>query len=117
MRTLLSKQTYGAWAAVYFLYHVLHRSDPKEGKMLQILKESVSNQALFRKPRYSNMYWYRWCDLVEKLLNGGHVDDCYSAKMKQQCYSTSVHQQIRTNKTSSNHRTFACVCNVISQAS
>jgi len=81
VRTLLSKQTYGAWAAVYFLYHVLHRSDPKEGKLLQSLKESVSNQALFGKPRYSNMDWYRWCDLVEKLLNGGHVDDCYSAEL------------------------------------
>jgi bacterioferritin (cytochrome b1) len=81
VRTLLTKQTYGAWAAVDFLNHVLHRSDPKVGKLLQSFKESVTNHALFDKPRYSNMDWYHWCDLVEKLLNGGHVDDSFSAEL------------------------------------
>ena len=81
VRTLLSKQTYGAWAAVNLLGHVLHRADPKEGTLLQSLKESVTNQTLYGKPRYSNMDWHHWCDLVEKLLDGGHVDDCFRAEL------------------------------------
>ena len=78
---MLSKQTYGAWAAVNLLGHVLHRADPKEGTLLQSLKESVTNQTLYGKPRYSNMDWHHWCDLVEKLLDGGHVDDCFRAEL------------------------------------
>ena len=81
VKTLLNKQTHGAWAAVYFLDHVLHRSDPKERKLLQSLKKSVTNQNLFGKPRYSTMDWYHWYDLVEKLLNGGHVDDCFGIEL------------------------------------
>lgn len=79
--TLLTKQKYGAWAAIYFLDRVLHRSDPKEGKLLQGLKKSVINRALFGKQRYSNMDWYHWCNLVEKLLIGGHVDDGFSVEL------------------------------------
>ena len=75
--TLLTKQTYGAWAAIDFLSYVLHRSDPKEGKLLQSIKAAVINHALFDKPRYSNMDWYHWCNLVEKLFNGGYIDDSF----------------------------------------
>jgi hypothetical protein len=81
VRTLLTKQECGAWAAVDFLNHVLYRSDPKEGKLLQCLKASVTNHALFDKPRYSNMDWYHWCALVEKLLNGGHLDDAFNTEL------------------------------------
>lgn len=79
--TLLSKQERGAWAAVDFIAHFLHRSDPKEGRLLQGLKASVTNRALFDKPQYSNMDWYHWCKLVEKLFNGGHVDDDFSSEL------------------------------------
>lgn len=79
--TLLTKQAHGAWAAVDFLVHVLYRSDPNEGRLLQSLKAVVTNRALFDKPRYSNMDWYRWCELVEKVLNGGHVDDAFNVEL------------------------------------
>ncbi len=79
--TLLAKQERGAWAAVDFLAHVLYRSDPKEGQLLQSLKASVINRALFDKPRYSNMDWYHWCHLVEKLFKGGHVDDAFCIEL------------------------------------
>ena len=75
--TLLTKLAHGAWAAVDFLVHVLYRSDPNEGRMLQSLKAVVTNRALFDKPRYSNMDWYHWCELVERIFNGGHVDDAF----------------------------------------
>jgi hypothetical protein len=77
VRTLLSKQTHGAWAAVYFLDRFLHCSDPMEGILLQSLKEAVTNQALFGKSRYSSMDWYHWCNLVEKILNSGRVYDSF----------------------------------------
>jgi|SRR5690554_259710 len=79
--TLLAKQAYGAWAAIDFLARVLYRTDPKEGRLLQGLKASVINPSLFDKPRYSNMDWYHWRDLVEKLFDGGHVDDVYSIEL------------------------------------
>lgn len=79
--TLLNKQESGAWAAVDFLSRVLYRSDPKEGRLLKTLKESVTNRALFEKLQYSNMDWHHWCGLVEKLLNGGHVDDAFSSEL------------------------------------
>ncbi len=78
--TLLAKQEHGAWAAVDFLA-VLYRSDPKEGRLLQSLKQSVTNRALFEKPRYSPMDWYHWCELVEKLFDGGHIDDDFSVEL------------------------------------
>lgn len=81
VRTLLTKQAYGAWAAVDFLARILYRTDPKEGRLLQGLKASVINPALFDKPRYSNMEWYHWCNLVEKLFEGGHVDDAFSIEL------------------------------------
>lgn len=79
--TLLTKQERGAWAAVDFLARVLYHSDPKEGRLLQSLKASVTNCALFDKPRYSNMDWYHWCELVEKLFNGGYVNDDFSVEL------------------------------------
>ncbi|MCA0028172.1 MULTISPECIES: hypothetical protein [unclassified Mesorhizobium] len=79
--TLLTKQAYGAWAAVDFLVQVLYRSDPDKGRLLQSLKAVVTNRALFDKPRYSNMDWYHWCELVEKIFNGGHVDDAFSGEL------------------------------------
>ena len=39
------------------------------------------NRALFDKPKYSNMDWYHWCDLVEKLFDGGYVDDDFSVEL------------------------------------
>ena len=81
VETLASKKTCGVWAAVYFLDLVLHGVDPKDGKLLQSLKGSVVNQALFGKSHYSSMDWYHWCGLVERLLNGSHVDDCFSAEL------------------------------------
>lgn len=79
--TLLTKQERGAWAAVNFLEHVLYRSDLKEGRMLHSLKASVINRALFDRPQYSNTDWYHWCNLVEKLFNGGYVDDDFSVEL------------------------------------
>lgn len=79
--TLLAKQAYGAWAAIDFLAHVLYRTDPKERRLLQSLKAAVINPSLFGKPRYSNMGWYHWCDLVEKLFEGGHIDDFFSIEL------------------------------------
>ncbi|KAE8544102.1 hypothetical protein [Marinobacter nauticus] len=79
--TLLDKQANGAWAAIGFLAHVLYRIAPKERRLLQSLKASVINPSLFDKPRYSNMDWYHWCDLVEKLFEGGHVDDLFSLEL------------------------------------
>jgi len=75
--TLLTKQEHGAWAAVDFLVHALHRSDPNEGRLLRSLKAVVINRALFDKPRYSHMDWYHWCELVEKVFDGGDVDDAF----------------------------------------
>lgn len=79
--TLQTKQERGAWAAVDFLVRVLYRSDLKEGKLLHSLKTSVINRALFDKPKYTNMDWYHWCNLVEKLFNGGYVDDDFSVEL------------------------------------
>lgn len=79
--TLLTKQTYGAWAAIDFLGYVLHRFNPTEGKLLQSIKAAVTNHALFDKPRYSNMDWYHWCKLLEKLLNGGHINNYFSDEL------------------------------------
>lgn len=81
INTLLTKQERGAWAAVDFLDRVLYHSDLKEGLLLQELKASVINNALFHKSQYSNMDWYHWCHLVEKLLDSGHVDDTFRAKL------------------------------------
>ncbi len=79
--TLLTKQASGAWAAVDFLLHVLYRSNSNEGKLLLSLKAAVTNRALFDKPRYSQTDWYHWCELVEKILNSGHVDDAFNVKL------------------------------------
>ncbi len=79
--TLLIKQESGAWAAVGFLARVLYRSDPKEGRLLRALMASVTSPALFDNPQHSNMDWYHWCDLVEKLFNGGHVDEYVSSEL------------------------------------
>lgn len=81
VRTLLAKKAYGAWAAVDFLAQTLYRTDPKEGRLLQCLKASVVNRALFNKPCFSRMDWYHWCALVEKLFEGGHVDDAFSVQL------------------------------------
>lgn len=79
--TLLTKQEHGAWAAVDFLARALHRADPKEGRLCQSLKAVVINSALFDKPRYSNMDWYHWCELVEKILDGGQADDAFGIEL------------------------------------
>ncbi|MDY0282110.1 MAG: hypothetical protein RBR35_16310 [Salinivirgaceae bacterium] len=79
--TLLTKQERGAWAAIKFLEHVLYRSDLKKGNLLNSLKASVINRALFDKAQYSNTDWYHWCNLVEKLFNGGYVDDDFSVEL------------------------------------
>src|SRR5690606_33034437 len=52
-----------------------------EGRLLQCLKASVVNRALFNKPCFSRMDWYHWCALVEKLFEGGHVDDAFSVQL------------------------------------
>lgn len=79
--TLLTKQAHGAWAAVDFLAHVLYRSDPNEGRLLRSLKAVVINGALFDKSRYSNMDWYHWCELVEKVLHSDHADDDFNVEL------------------------------------
>jgi hypothetical protein len=79
--TLLTKQAHGAWAAIDFLSHVLYRADFKEGRLLRSLKASVINRALFDKSRYSYMGWYHWCDLVEKLFEGGYIDDAFGIEL------------------------------------
>lgn len=95
VNTLLTKQERGAWAAVDFLAHVLYRSGPKEGRLLQALKVSVTNRALFYKQQYSNMDWYHWCELVEKLFNGGHVDDHFNSELVDFIISVTSVQEYR----------------------
>lgn len=79
--SLLEKQERGAWAAIDFLARVLHRSKPKEGLLLGSVVQTVINPALFGKPRYSNMDWYYWCELVKKLVDGEHIDYDLSAQL------------------------------------
>lgn len=81
VNNLFAKQAYGAWAAIDFLAHVLYRTDPEEGRLLQSIKAAVINPHLFDKPRYSNMDWYHWCDLVEKLFKGSHVNNSFSIEL------------------------------------
>lgn len=78
---LLTKQSRGAWAAVDFLVHVLYRSAPNEGRLLESVKASVLDRSLFEKPRYSNMDWYHWCELVEKIFDGGHINDAFGIEL------------------------------------
>ncbi|MGE6170870.1 hypothetical protein ACLHZW_16645 [Aeromonas media] len=79
--TLLTKKAYGAWAAINFIAHILYRFIPKEGLLLQSLRTSVVNSSLFDKPHYSNMDWYHWCDLVEKLFDAGHIDNIFATEL------------------------------------
>ena len=81
VKTLLSKQADGAWAAIYFLNRILHRTVPRNEILRQSLKETVTNQALFSKQQYSGMDWYHWCEMSENLLDDGHVDDCFSFEL------------------------------------
>ncbi|MGQ0333197.1 hypothetical protein [Halomonas elongata] len=78
---LQTKGEQGAWAAIEFLGRVLYRSNPKEGWLLESLAQSVINPALFDKERYSNMDWYLWRVLVEKLLDSGRIDDGFKAQL------------------------------------
>jgi len=77
VNTLLDKQAYGAWPAIDFLARVLCRIIPKEGQLLQSLKASVINPYLFNKLNDLSMGWYHWCGLVEKLLEGDHVEESF----------------------------------------
>lgn len=79
--SLLKKQEHGAWAAIDFLARVLYGSNPKEGLLLGSVVQAVVNPTLFNKPRYSNMDWYYWCELVKKLLDGEHIDEDLSAQL------------------------------------
>jgi len=79
--TLLTKREKGAWAAIDFLSHVLFRSTPTEGWLLESLVRSVTNLALFDKPRYSNMDWYHWCKLVEKLFDSERIDEGFNVQL------------------------------------
>jgi hypothetical protein len=81
VNTLLSKQAEGAWAAVYFLDRILHRTVPRKEVLRQSLKKAVTNQDLFSKQQYSRMDWYHWCTVSENLLADGHVDDYPSSEL------------------------------------
>jgi hypothetical protein len=110
--TLLTKQVAGAWAAVDFLVHVLYRSHPSKGELLQSLKVTVTNRSLFNKPTYSTGDWYHWCELVERLFDGGHIDGAFSRELVDFIISvTSVEglwcstliRRLRTKDTSAHH--------------
>ncbi len=79
--TLLTKREHGAWAAIDFLSHGLFRSTPTEGWLLGSLVSSVINPTLFDKPKYSNMDWYHWCKLVEKLLDSEYIEEGFKVQL------------------------------------
>lgn len=81
IKCLLGKGESGAWAALEFLSRIAYRTDPINGELADWIIQSVSNPELFNKLRYSTMDWYHWCDLIKKLLEGGHVNDKVCAKL------------------------------------
>lgn len=81
VNTLLSKQTEGAWATVYFLDRVSHRADSRKEILRQSIKEAVTNQFLFGMQKYSGMDWYHWCSLAEYLLVDGNADECVKSEL------------------------------------
>jgi hypothetical protein len=81
VNTLLTKQELGAWAAVTFSSQILHGSVPEDEWLIKSIKRSVANPALFEKSQYSNMDWFYWHNLVEKLLDGNHCDDDFNLQL------------------------------------
>ncbi|MBZ9559071.1 MULTISPECIES: hypothetical protein [unclassified Modicisalibacter] len=74
VRTLHKKKGPGAWAAIYFLNHVLNRPQINIEIYIECIKDSVINRALYYKENYTAMDWHYWDNLVERLLEGGHSD-------------------------------------------
>lgn len=68
VNVLLQKSASGAWASIEFLRFALRDSKPIDDKLFNGVKSTVLNRCLFDKPRYSNMDWYYWHYLVERLL-------------------------------------------------
>lgn len=81
VEVLLTKQTNGAWATVYFLDQISRLAGLGKGILTPKIKQAVTNPALFGKQGYSNMDWYHWRSLIETLFADRCVDDCFITKL------------------------------------
>ncbi|MCZ4368123.1 hypothetical protein [Sulfitobacter dubius] len=71
----------GAWAAIDFIGRMLYKKSFNREPFVEVVKGIVANPTLFERNNYSNMDWYHWHDIVEKLLDEGFVDDTFAEKL------------------------------------
>ncbi|WP_195819419.1 hypothetical protein [Roseobacter sp. MH60115] len=71
---LCDRQEAGAWAAIDFLCYALHGIPLEDDRIVRAVMQSSLNRQLFERSQYSNMDWYHWCNLVEKLFDAGSLN-------------------------------------------
>jgi hypothetical protein len=71
----------------------LQSSAPEDEWLIESIKESVTNPALFEKSQSSHMDWFYWHKLVEKLLDGEHFDDEFNLQLTDFIISVTTVQE------------------------
>lgn len=67
----------GAWASIDFIGRMFYKNSLNREPFVEVVKEVVTNLALFERVNYSNMDWYHWHDIVGKLLDGGFSERAF----------------------------------------
>ena len=74
LNKLRLRGTDGAWASVEFIGRTLYSDRFDRAPFIKVIRRSVTNSSLLERMNFSNMDWYRWHDIVGKLLDDGHAD-------------------------------------------
>lgn len=68
----------GSWASINFIERMFYERSFSREPFVEVVKEIVVNPNLFERKTYSNMDWYYWHDIVEKLLDEGFSDKAFA---------------------------------------
>lgn len=71
----------GSWASIDFIGRMLYKKSFNREPFVEVVKGVVANPTLFERKNYSNMDWYHWHDIVEKLLDEGFADQAFAEKL------------------------------------